>query len=315
MAKENKKLEDLVGDPINHYAPDDVGHNNNIMSNDFAGHSPTNGLKAYDRVGHQMTWFIPSPNSAGINTKGEPHAMGRVDVINDRIIPTWSHKENTATLSEPLSDSTLLMDFINLFKGVENPWAKESTIFVNDEIKEFCEEHGTLISQPLDRESKSFGIENNVGGKYPEETVSGFLEHWFRVKEIYDLSTRAHSPQSVRKKLNYIMKEITLAVYPKGKFMMGDEDTFIKSGDGGIHIVSEDENHILGYRIPSLRAVITLMLMELITGHIKEQVCDECGDGFVSKKSRREGQNNFCSNKCGNKFRVKKSYRKKNQKP
>ena len=35
-------------------------------------------------------------------------------------------------------------------------------------------------------------------------------------------------------------------------------------------------------------------------------VCDECGNGFVSKKPRRTGQNNFCSKKCGNKFRVNK---------
>ena len=36
------------------------------------------------------------------------------------------------------------------------------------------------------------------------------------------------------------------------------------------------------------------------------EVCDECGNGFVSKKPRRTGQNNFCSKKCGNKFRVNK---------
>lgn len=319
MDKKNKKvtvipIQDLVGNPVNNYAPDDVGHNNNIFSNNYANGSSTNGLEAYDKVGHQFSWYIPSPNGAGIKAKdGSPLAIGGIEIIGDRIIPTWSHKETTAVSSEPLSDSTLLMDFINLFKGIKNPWAKESALFVNEEIKEFCEEHGTLISQPLHMESKSGSIEDNVGGKYPEETVSGFLEHWQRVKDIYDRSKRTDGDNTIRRKLNHLMKEITLAVYPRGKFMSGEEDKIVKTKFGDVGYSPESPDNIVGYRIPSLRAVITLMLMEVITGHIKEQVCDECGDGFVSKKPRRTGQNNFCSNKCGNKFRVKKSYRKNKQ--
>lgn len=106
-----------MGDPVNNYAPDDVGHNNNIFSNNFANGSSTNGLKAYDKVGHQFSWFIANPDSKGARTQdGEQYAKGRVDIIGDRIIPIWSHKENTGVSTEPLSDSTLLMDFINLLK-------------------------------------------------------------------------------------------------------------------------------------------------------------------------------------------------------
>lgn len=163
-----------------------------------------------------------------------------------------------------------------------------------------------MISQPIDFAIKKSTIEDNVGGKYSEESVSGFLEHWLFVKEIYDLSRRPHSGNDIRTKINHLMKEITLAVYPRGKFRAGEEDKLIETEFGNVFHSPESTDHIVGYRIPSLRAVITLMLMELITGHIKEQACDECGGGFVMKKPRRTGQNNFCSKKCGNKFRVNK---------
>ena len=70
-----KQIQDLVGDPVNNYAPDDVGHNNNIFSNNFANGGTTNGLKTYDKVGHQFSWFIPSPTAGGVTANGEPYLL------------------------------------------------------------------------------------------------------------------------------------------------------------------------------------------------------------------------------------------------
>ncbi len=127
--------------------------------------------------------------------------------------------------------------------------------------------------------------------------------------EIYELYKSGKDAKRMRLTLNLLMKEISIGVYPKGLFGEAPE-LDVKALDGGLRMLKESDETITGYRIPSLRAVITIHLFDVITGSLNTSVCDECSEVYVSQKKRRENQKKYCSKKCKNKSTVR-TYRAK----
>ena len=76
---------------------------------------------------------------------------------------------------------------------------------------------------------------------------------------------------------------------------------------GGIRIHEESGDTIVGYRVPSLRACITLHLFDVISGYLNINQCTNCLRPFISMKKSRKNQDNFCCKKCGNYYRTKKN--------
>ena len=283
-------LEKLDGSPVNNYHPDDCGAVIGVMPSQFVSPKVTVndsfGLGTYDKIGHIIIWHVPHKlNDGGVEISS-----------SGTITPKWGDNKSVI-LYEPVNNSKLLSDFLGLFKGVIDVYAPESRSFVHEEIKEFMETYGCLVAQPKDRKNTST-INNYVGRRYETETVDMFLEHWTRCTEI--IRIKEAGERSWVQELNYITKEISHANYFKAEFLdtpLDDLNPKKKPSEPDI---------INGLRVPSLRAVISLHLEEMLKGSLIRSYCDECGTMKLSNKERRKGMHNFCSKKCGNKYRVRR---------
>lgn len=147
------------------------------------------------------------------------------------------------------------------------------------------------------------------------------------VKETYELFKSGKDSKKMRNNLNLMMKEITLGIYPEkltGESLYIHDDPSYSDQErkmakpplekdgkqGGLRTLEESDEHVVGYRIPSLRACITIHLFDVISGFLNTIQCAECGNAYVSQKKGKQSQNNFCSKSCGNRYRVKKHRRK-----
>ena len=72
-------------------------------------------------------------------------------------------------------------------------------------------------------------------------------------------------------------------------------------------IMENSDDLISAFRIPTLRAAITWHMQSVIVGDSFIYKCDECSQMFIAQNKKLR----FCSHKCGNKFRVKKSQKNK----
>ena len=273
--------------------------------------SNTHGINSYDRVGHRFDWIIPFDD---ITNK----AQNSVSLVGDKIKPIWgvSKKEGSYSYSSsaPLEDSKILYDFLSCLNQVidfKGSYAKE-------EILKFTSHYGTLVVQP-DLMLKS--TETPTPEAY--DSLNLFIEHWKICAEIYDLYSSKENPKEMRRLLNIIMEEVTIGTFPKkmtGRTEFVHDDPYYSDRErkvakpplekdgkqGGIRMLEESAETIVGYQISSLRACISIHLFDLITGFLNTLQCVECGNHYLSQKKGKKTQNNFCSNKCGNNFRVRK---------
>ena len=305
----------------NNYNPDDSGALIQYGSSDFRspvgwGSSDSQGLNTYHKVGHGFYWVTPIAPENGED---------KVVIRGDKIICNWKNPNPNGyeyRTTMPLENSSLLFKFINLFNGYtnyESSWVKEDII-------DFTEEYGTLVAQP---ETTTIDNDNFVSEYKDYDSVKRFIEHQQLVKETYELFKSGKDVKKMRANLNLMMKEITLGVYPmkitgKAKFIHDDPEytdeerkmatpKLPKDKEGrpqGMFKSKESEETIVGYRVPSLRACITLHLFDVISGYLNINQCTNCLRPFISMKKSRQNQDNFCCKKCGNYYRTKKNREK-----
>lgn len=297
----------------NNYSPDDSGAFIDYSSSDFREPKEAkepkkkkkhkvHGLNTYDKVGHVIYWAIPiTPDNA----------TESVSISGDKIVCNWWNGTSGLT-EEPLKDSNLLFTFLNVFQGVTD----FKGIVAKEEIIKFTKIYGTLVAQPL----RSKINHDNFSGDFKDyDSVNRFIEHYHLVKETYELFKSGKDSKKMRNNLNLMMKEITLGIYPEkltGESLYIHDDPSYSdqerkwvtppNGKGGVSTLEVSEKNVVGYRVPSLRACITIHLFDVITGFLNTLQCVECGNHYLSKKKGKQTQSNFCSNKCGNNFRVKK---------